>query len=314
MPAMPTADFHTKGTVRHQNLPSGSGTPLVADINGNVFVSSAPLLQNSCHTIGMVPKVTSANGDLNCSQVFDDGFSVGIGTTGPFLFGGGSPIFGTPAGTMKLDVAGTFRAVSVVVTSDAKYKTQVTSLENSLDKVMKLNGVEYYWNFEKFSEKKFDKLKHSGFLAQELQKVLPNSVIVDERGDYAVDYNSIIPVLAEAIKEQQKQIEDLKIQIAQQGSTNVNNISSADGAKLYQNTPNPFGGSTEIKFYVPQSVQQASIVIFDMTGKKLKSFALNNRGEDKITVSGDELAAGMYLYSLLADGKEVDTKRMILSR
>jgi len=78
--------------------------------------------------------------------------------------------------------------------------------------------------------------------------------------------------------------------------------------------PNPFTEKTVIKYVIPENVQKASILIFNMQGTLLKSYdnLLSNNGE--LTINGGELEAGMYMYSLIVEGKEIDTKKMILSK
>ena len=211
-------------------------------------------------------------------------------------------------------MAGLTRSVSFAATSDARYKTNVEELSNSLENVMKLNPVSYNWDVARFADRGFDNLEHTGFLAQELVEVLPTSVIKDQKGDYAVDYNSIIPVLTQAIQQQQAQIEDLKEQVQQlvSGKSTSANDLALSGVALYQNTPNPFGRETSIRYYLPSTINQAYISIFDLTGKKLRSYELTQRGEGSITVTNDDLTPGMYLYTLVVDGREADTKRMIV--
>jgi hypothetical protein len=51
-----------------------------------------------------------------------------------------------------------------------------------------------------------------------------------------------------------------------------------------------------------------------MQGTLLKQYPLNTKGESSITIFANEFKAGMYLYSLITDGKETDTKRMILTQ
>ena len=79
-------------------------------------------------------------------------------------------------------------------------------------------------------------------------------------------------------------------------------------AILYDNVPNPFSTDTEIKMRLPEKTQQATVIIFNLEGKQLKSFTITNRGETSVKVSSNDLGAGMYLYTLIADGKFVDTK------
>lgn len=83
---------------------------------------------------------------------------------------------------------------------------------------------------------------------------------------------------------------------------------------LEQNNPNPFNTSTIIGYYLPNSITSASIFIYDMNGVQLKSYLINVRGKGNITIQGSEFNAGMYLYALIADGKVIDTKRMILTK
>ena len=53
--------------------------------------------------------------------------------------------------------------------------------------------------------------------------------------------------------------------------------------------------------------------IYDMNGIQLKTIAINQKGNGSITINGSELRPGLFFYSLIADGKEIDTKRMILT-
>ena len=84
-------------------------------------------------------------------------------------------------------------------------------------------------------------------------------------------------------------------------------------AVLYQNTPNPFTAQTEIRFRLPEDAKDAYICIFDMTGKTLKQIPVSG-SQQSVTIQGYEFSAGMYLYSLIVNGQEIDTKRMILSK
>ena len=83
---------------------------------------------------------------------------------------------------------------------------------------------------------------------------------------------------------------------------------------LDQNIPNPFNTSTNIGFSLPSTIATAGIYVYDMNGVQLKSYSITERGKGNITIHGSELNAGMYLYALIADGKIIDTKRMILTK
>ena len=83
---------------------------------------------------------------------------------------------------------------------------------------------------------------------------------------------------------------------------------------MLQNNPNPFTSETEIRMTVPDQVRNASVMIYNLEGKQMKNMQVNDRGEVSVKILGNELSAGMYLYTLIADGKVVDTKRMVLTR
>ncbi|OUN69982.1 hypothetical protein B5G10_10830 [Barnesiella sp. An55] len=51
-----------------------------------------------------------------------------------------------------------------------------------------------------------------------------------------------------------------------------------------------------------------------MQGAQIRRIEIAERGENQVTLQGSELSAGMYIYSLIADGKEIDSKRMILTK
>ena len=82
---------------------------------------------------------------------------------------------------------------------------------------------------------------------------------------------------------------------------------------MQQNTPNPFSETTTIQYALPNDVKTALLCVYDLNGKQMLQKELAGRGNASVTLQGGELPAGMYLYSLIADGKVIDTKRMILT-
>lgn len=81
--------------------------------------------------------------------------------------------------------------------------------------------------------------------------------------------------------------------------------------RLEQNAPNPFAESTTISYYVPETVNEAQINIYDVAGRLLQKISVGERGAGDLIVDTHNLADGVYTYSIIADGKLVDTKRMI---
>lgn len=112
------------------------------------------------------------------------------------------------ANRWQLDMSGNMTvAGDVTAYSDARVKENVQTVENALDKTLRLRGVTYT---RTDSDDKKTKL---GVIAQEIMEVLPEVVNQDNAGMYNVSYGNIVGVLIEAIKEQQQQIEELKAKL-----------------------------------------------------------------------------------------------------
>lgn len=95
-------------------------------------------------------------------------------------------------------------------------------------------------------------------------------------------------------------------------NTNAGSVINT-GAMLYPNVPNPFNQSTIIKCFIPDVSKTANLLILDMNGTLKKTILLNGKGEINTTINAKEFIAGMYLYTLIIDGSEIDTKKMILT-
>ncbi len=95
--------------------------------------------------------------------------------------------------------------------SDARYKKQISLLQNPIQKIMAIKGVEYFMRTDEFPAKHFDTKLQVGLIAQDVEKVLPQAVQTDSEGYKSVDYAKVVPLLIEGMKEQQKQIEELKL-------------------------------------------------------------------------------------------------------
>ena len=112
--------------------------------------------------------------------------------------------------TGRLDCSNDVVAYS---TSDKRLKENIKPLDNALDKVMKISGVSFDWKELTEEEKKTihgNEGHDVGVIAQEIEKVLPEVVTTRDSGYKAVKYEKIVPLLIEAIKEQQDQINELK--------------------------------------------------------------------------------------------------------
>jgi hypothetical protein len=91
-------------------------------------------------------------------------------------------------------------------------------------------------------------------------------------------------------------------------------VAATDIISLGQNSPNPFSENTAIEVNIPESVRTAALFIYDMSGKQVDKISIADRGKLSISVSATGLHEGMFLYSLIADGKVIDTRKMILTK
>ena len=218
-------------------------------------------------------------------------------------------------------VDGSLTASAFYNLSDRRLKENATPLSeiekglSPLSKLQNLEVIEYNLkhpsNLKEVSEK-----KHYGVYAQELQELYPDLVQEGQDGYLTVNYVEMVPLLLRSIQELKQEIDELK-GCPQAKSRSISgesaDFSAVTGNVLYQNTPNPFKEQTVIRFSLADDVRDASISIFDMTGKTIKKLSISS-GMNSVSVGGYELGEGMFLYSLIVNGQVVDTKRMVISK
>ena len=157
-------------------------------------------------TINTVAKFESTDATATIVCV-DSGGNVEFGASGD------SFIIQPSGGSIKLQLnsSGTLTVSGDVVAygspSDKRLKENIKPVTNALDKVSKLQGVTFDW---KESESILDIKEDIGFIAQDVQEVLPELVRENEDGKLSLRDKGIVPILVEAIKELKAEIEELK--------------------------------------------------------------------------------------------------------
>jgi hypothetical protein len=121
------------------------------------------------------------------------------------------------------------------------------------------------------------------------------------------------------IEEQQKQIETQKQIIeALNQRLKITGNSSSDIQKadndMGQNEPNPFAKETRVEFNLSAKVKTANMMIYDLFGKQVASFPIEERGSSSILINANKLANGVYVYSIIADNQIIDVKRMVVAQ
>ncbi|MBR5841225.1 MAG: tail fiber domain-containing protein [Bacteroidaceae bacterium] len=257
----------------------------------------------------------------------------------------GTDTGGRYAGFFNGDVhtTGTLTAKEYTTLSDYRVKRNIQSVtanNSPLDNLMGMNVVEYnYIDVEaaiaasevsdtlqttrralsEEAKKELDEI-HYGLIAQELQTIYPNLVKEGRSGYLTINYIEIIPLLISSIQELKTEIDMLKgdsspvKKSASRSAENEDTDIDAVVNTLYQNEPNPFTVSTVIRCDVADEVAKADLYIYTMNGEQIAEYTVAERGETSVTIDGGSLNAGMYLYALVADGKVIDTKRMILTK
>jgi len=181
--------------------------------------------------------------------------------------------------------------------------------------------------------------RQTGFIAQEVEKAAEKSGFnfngihtpVDENDNYSINYGQFVVPLVKGMQEQQqiieqqqqtiqdllKRIEALETKSNGTGKvetkTGIGQINSVTEVSMEQNEPNPFTNETVVKYFLPQTVANAFMVVYDLSGKQLLSFPITQKGNYSVAITSEKLAAGIYIYSIIADGKIVDSKRMIVT-
>jgi len=94
--------------------------------------------------------------------------------------------------------------------SDISFKTNIKSLNNSLEKITQLRGVSFTWKDDVSINQMTGITDDIGFIAQEVQEVLPDIVRENANGKLSLRDKAIIPLLVEAIKELKADNDDLR--------------------------------------------------------------------------------------------------------
>ena len=239
-----------------------------------------------------------------------------------------------------LDVNGGVRAAGYFAFSDQRFKSNIQTIENPMERILKMRGTTYLFRSPDSPEGAAG-VPQIGFIAQELQQVVPEVVAVGDDGIYSVNYNALTPLLVEGIKvqqgtivaqqaqineqqqqlaAQQQRIEKLEAMVAAPGGNTQPSGSFQDQlpvnpalGNLQQNVPNPFNQQTVINYTVAENAGVAMLAIYDLNGRQIRAEQLNQRGAGQFVINANELAPGIYIYALIVDGKAADSKRMIVT-
>jgi hypothetical protein len=166
--------------------------------SGSVYTFSFVCSSGSIWAVSHTPNTGQGDGYNN---IYGSGIKMAFRTYTPTFLGG------------NIIAQGAVTAGSFQVSSDKRLKSNIVPVKDGVSTIMKLNPVHY--DKKSLLESKEYSKSENGFIAQEIQKILPFIVKVGTDKDklLSVDYISIIPVLTKALQEQQKAIQSQQKQI-----------------------------------------------------------------------------------------------------
>lgn len=234
-------------------------------------------------------------------------------------------------------------ATGLFIGSDAQIKQNVNTERDVMPKIMRVRPVTFNYDISQYKELNLSPELQHGFIAQEISAIFPE-VVKESRYSIpsaeglesgsktflSVNYPGLISILFRGLQEQQEQINALqqKLEAARvsdapvtvgSGTTEGLQVITSEGKfdrnkfSLSQNTPNPFSASTTIRYTLPDGLRSATIAVFDLSGKMLLQFN-GLGGKSQLVINGYSLQPGMYIYSLLAEGQEVISKKMVITK
>ena len=225
-------------------------------------------------------------------------------------------------------VNGAVVAPSLMVPSDPELMSDINDLDSKrgYQGIMALAPLEYVIRQEETSTA----TPAFGFLADEVEQVYPELVREDSLGNKQVDYAGLIPLLSLGNKQvdyagliplliQTVQHLSAEVGVLQQTLENVraniaaNNTSGmAEEGFFDQEACVSVDGSCEITYSLPETTQVAMLYIYGISGKMVGSYSLDGRGNGKLVVDTSKFGKGSYIYTLIADGRSVASRQMIV--
>ena len=222
--------------------------------------------------------------------------NIGIGKENPFA---------------KLDVNGNINTIKLLNVSDESYLINSNLIENALTKILALNGKTYNWQVDSFPNINLENQLQYGLIAQEVETVVPEIVHTSNEGIKSTNYDAVIPILIEAIKELNLKITDLETQITVLNNSNFNNVINANN-KIISISPNPTVDQLTVIISIDTEIENAKLNVYDVNGKKMSELNIIERTSTITkTIRKENYENGIYFICLNINGKNIDSKKVI---
>lgn len=322
---------------------SGAYTRINSNANGEKYGYVAEITTTNNYqcagVIGFSQMTLNQTGQSIGVAGYGFGGQTGIGVYGETdgtAFNANFGVWGLASSTAANNFAGYFSGnvftTASYLPSDKKLKNTINPEREVINKIMLLNPVTYNYTESSIKELNMPQKFQHGFLAQEIEQLFPEMVteisapVLEEKRKNAtirkikrienlksINYTMLIPLLTKAIQEQQQTIEELKNEMTELKNNQLQPKNSVAGYTLTQNIPNPFTDNTIINYTLPQYTEKAILMVTDLNGRMLLQYNLTKGSKQQI-INGGKLNAGIYVYSLIVNGNEVISKRMVLTK
>ena len=180
----------------------------------------------------------------------------------------------------------------------------------------------------KTNEDGYKAVNYDGLIPVLIEAVKAQQVVIETQKETTDEQQKTVVKQQEKLKKQAKKIDQLESKItalavqvdkllSNNASATVRNkyaLSLEQKSTLGQNHPNPFNQNTSIDFFLPTTVQAASLQIRSANGQLIKTLPIPDRGAGQLTIDIGNYAAGTYFYSLVLDEQVLETKQMIVAK
>lgn len=247
-------------------------------------------------------------------------FQLDLSPANPRLAGTGDEVVFYNSGTSTFN---SIQVANVYNYSDARAKENVQSLTSGLNTILQLRPVTYNWKKSSSEDVATassttsvangpaeDAQQQYGFLAQEVESILPDAVKTDEEGHKLINYTAIIPMLVQAVQELQATVETQANMLSMiRNQNDIDAVNKLSKNRIISCTPNPTSGNVEIKTEIDSEAKMSTLLISNLTGTKEATLSVN--GASATTYNASNLKAGIYIVSLYVNGKLVDSTRLV---
>lgn len=213
--------------------------------------------------------------------------------------------------------------------SDARAKENVQTLKSGLSSILNLRPVSYKWKHDvavqslstasseneniasnaAYGPLEDDQTQY-GFLAQEVEEVLPDAIKTDNEGHKMINYTAIIPMLVQAVQELQATVETQAQRIEQLSNGKEPQVIGRTNNKILNCSPNPTNGFVSITTQLDDDARNAKIIISSLMGSREKELTVSPQSPTTST-NISSLNSGIYIVSLFVNGKLTDYQRLI---